>query len=108
MGPYSYPSQRFRASVAVPSSSEEATSALAGAHLLLGRVELRGGEFFGPGFIWNNTLLHFLIVPPDSKDLPRAYDTVVKGVHHMENVPAAETHLALLRLLIMEMSSVRI
>lgn len=91
--------------MAVSSSSEEATSALTGAHLLLRSVELRGREFLGPSFIGYDALLHLLIVSSDPENLPRSYDTIVKGVHYVEDVPAAETHLAFLRLLVMEMSS---
>lgn len=89
--------------MAVSSSSEEATSALTGAHLLLRRVELCGRELLGPSFIGYDALLHLLIVTSDPEDLPRSYDTVVKSVHYVKDVPAAETHLAFLRLLIMEM-----
>lgn len=102
----SYPSQRLRSPVTVSSSSEKATSALTGAHLLLRRVELRGREFLSPGLVGYNALLHLLIVSSDPEDLPRSYNTVVKSVHYVENVPAAKTHLAFLRLFVVEVGPI--
>lgn len=89
----------------VSSSPEEATSAFAGAHLFLRRVELRGCKFLSSGLIRYDTFLHLLIVSSDSENLPGSYDAVVKSVHHVKDVAAAKTHLTFLRLLIVKMSS---
>lgn len=94
--------------MAVSSSSEEAASALAGTHLLLRCVELRGCEFLGSRLVRYYALLNLLVIPSDSENLPRSHDAVVKSVYHVENVPAAKTHLAFLRLLVVEVSSTRI
>lgn len=91
--------------MAVSSSPEEATSALAGAHLFLRRVELRGCELLSPGLIRYNAFLYLLIVSSNSENLPGSYDTVVKSVHHVKDVTAAKTHLTFLRLLIVKVSS---
>jgi len=90
--------------MAVPSSPEEAPSALVGAHLLLRRVELRGRELLGSRLVRYDALLHLLVVSSDPKHLPGSYDAVVKSIHHVEDVSAAEAHLAFLRLLVMEVS----
>lgn len=105
---FPYSSQRLGAPMAVSSSPEEATSALACTHLLLRRVELRGCEFLGSRLVGYNALLNLLVITSDSKNLPGSHDPVVKSVNHVENVPAAKTHLALLRLLVVEVSSARI
>lgn len=97
-----YPAQRLRSPVAVSSSSEEATSALTGAHFLLRRVELRGRELLSPSLVGYDALLYLLIVSSDPKDLPGSYDAIVKSIHHVEDVSATEAHLAFLRLLIVE------
>lgn len=89
----------------VSSSSEEATSALAGAHLFLRRVELRGRKLFSPGLIRYDAFLYLLIISSNSENLPRSYDAIVKSVYHVKNVAAAKTHLSFLRLLIMKVSS---
>lgn len=102
---YSYPSQRFRASMTVSSSPEEATSALAGTHLFLRRVELRGCKLLSPGLIGNNALLYLLIISSNSENLPRSYDAIMKSVHHVKDVAAAKTHLTFLRLLVVKVSS---
>jgi len=90
--------------MAVPSSPEEAPSALIGAHFLLRRVELRGRELLGSRLVRYYALLHFLVVSSDPKDLPGSYDAIVESIHHVKHVPAAEAHLAFLRLLVMEVS----
>lgn len=91
--------------MAVSSSPEEAPSALAGTHLLLRCVKLCGREFLGTSLVGNNAFLHLLVVPSNSEDLPGAYDAIMESVHDMEDVPAAKTHFAFLRLLVMEVSS---
>lgn len=92
--------------MAVSSPSEETTSALTGAHLLLRRIELRGRKLLGSGFIGYDALLHLLIISSNSENLPRSHDAVVKSIHHVKDIPAAEAHFALLRLLVVEVSSV--
>lgn len=89
----------------ISSSPEEATSAFAGAHLFLRRIELRGCELLSPGLVRYDAFLYLLIVSSNSKNLPGSYDAVVKSVHHVEDVAAAKTHLTFLRLLIVKMSS---
>ena len=42
-----------------------------------------------------------------SKDLPRAYNPIVKRVDHVEHVGLPESHLALLRLFVVEMGSAK-
>jgi len=91
--------------VTVSSSPEEATSALAGTHFFLRRVELRGCKLLSPSLIRYNAFLYLLIVSSNSENLPRSYNAIVKCVHHMEDVAAAKTHLSFLRLLIVKMSS---
>lgn len=90
--------------MAISSSSEKATSAFASTHLLLRSVKLRGCEFFSASLVRYNALLYLLVVSSNSKNLPRSYDTVVKSIHHMEDISAAKTHFTFLWLLVMKMS----
>lgn len=89
----------------VSSSPEEAASALAGAHLFLRRVKLRGCELLRPGLVRYDAFLYLLIISSNSENLPGPHDAVVKSVHHVKNVAATKTHLSLLRLLIVKVGS---
>lgn len=90
-----------------PPPPEEAAPALAGAQLLLRRVELGRGQLLGPRFVRYYALLDLLVVPADAVDLPGADHAVVQRVDHVEGVAAAEAHLALLRLLVVEVRPAR-
>lgn len=89
----------------VSSSPEEAASTLAGTHLFLRRVELRGCKLLSPGLIRYDTFLYLLIVSTNSENLPGSYDAIVKSVYYVKNVATAKTHLSFLRLFIMKVSS---
>lgn len=88
--------------MAAPSPPEEASSALAGAHLLLRRVELGGSQLLGACFVRYYTFLDLLVVPTDAVHLPGTYDAVVQRVNDVENVSATKTHFSLVWLLVME------
>lgn len=89
----------------VSSSPEEATSTLAGAHLFLRRVKLRGCELLRPSLIRYDAFLYLLIISSNSENLPGSHDAIVKSVYHVKNVAAAKTHLPFLWLLIVKVGS---
>lgn len=99
-----YPSKRFGTSVTSSPPSEEASATFVGAELFFRCVELSGREFFGSSFVRYYAFLDFLIISPDTKDLPGTNDPVVQRIDHVENVTTSETHFTFIRLFVVEVS----
>jgi hypothetical protein len=91
-------------SMVVSPPPEEAASALGGVELLFAGTQLGSRQLIGFWFVGDYAFLHLLIVPAYPVHLPRADHPIVQGVDHVENIPLAKAHFALLGLLVVEVN----
>jgi hypothetical protein len=91
--------------MAASSSPKKASSALAGAQLLLRRVKLGGCQFLGSSFVRYYSLLNLLIITSDAINLPGTNDAIVQRVDYVKDVATAKAHFPFVRMLVMEMRS---